>query len=43
MRSHEVHYEDGEWRFQPSDDEMADYRIGLDELVEKRTRQGRCG
>lgn len=38
-----VIYEAGQWRWQPKASDMADYRLGVDELIAKRKAAGECG
>lgn len=38
-----MRYEGGRWRYQPADDDMADYRLGVEALIEKEKEAGRCG
>lgn len=40
---HEFHLENGEWRFQPSAEELADYRLGAARLIAKKEDDGTCG
>jgi hypothetical protein len=35
-------YEDGVWRYQPEDDDMADYAKGVDQILEERRADGSC-
>jgi hypothetical protein len=41
--SHEMHYEDGQWRFQPDAAAMADYAKGIDKIIADRKADGNCG
>lgn len=38
----EIHYQDGQWRYQPDADSMADYAKGVDKVVAEGRASGRC-
>ncbi|PYC87349.1 hypothetical protein C7C46_05105 [Streptomyces tateyamensis] len=40
--SNTVAYQDGKWRFVPDASALADYRLGVDQLVERRRAAGDC-
>ncbi|MFE0464972.1 hypothetical protein ACFW1A_37535 [Kitasatospora sp. NPDC058965] len=40
--SNTVVYQDGKWRFVPDDGALADYRLGVDQLVQRRRAAGDC-
>ena len=41
--SYTLVYEDGQWRFQPDDEAMAGYAMGVDKLIADKTAAGTCG
>jgi hypothetical protein len=41
--SHEMHYEDGQWRFQPDAAAMADYAKGVEKMISDRKADDNCG
>ncbi|OKI49892.1 hypothetical protein [Micromonospora sp. CB01531] len=38
----EIRYEDGQWRYQPDADSMADYAKGVDKVIAEGRASGRC-
>ena len=35
-------YEDGQWRWQPTAEDMADYRLGVQQMIAKGKKDGSC-
>lgn len=41
--SYKYLYENGQWRFQPDAETIADYLLGVEALAAKRKKEGTCG
>lgn len=40
--SYKLKFEEGEWRWQPNDDDLVDYKAGVDAMIKKAKEEGNC-